>query len=88
MIEEFPYQGQMGTVNSLKKAAEPDKRIRLKLKDIQMIAKALRFYEENNKGAIYDEPDWKDKSKRLMDLSRRFHILSKDEGWAARRSKQ
>jgi len=66
---------------------QKDKRIRLTLPDIQMISKALRFYEENTKGALYDDPNWREISGILSNLSRRFHVLAADEGWAARRSR-
>ena len=64
-----------------------DKRIRLTQPDIEMLSAALKFYQENTKGALYDLPDWRKRSKILMDLSRRFSVLSADEGWAARRSR-
>ena len=64
-----------------------DKRIRLTQPDIEMLSAALKFYQENTKGALYDLPDWKNKSKILRDLQRRFRVLASDEGWAARRSR-
>jgi len=60
------------------------KRIRLTVEDCKLISKTLRFYEVNSKGESYDQENWREESKRLIDLSRRFHCLSEEDGFYAR----
>ena len=64
-----------------------DKRIRLTQPDVRMISRALDFYERKSGGEIFDEADWKEKSKTLRDLLRRFHCLCSEDGFTARRSR-
>jgi len=72
----------MGSVSEGEK-----KRIRLSLPEIEMISKALNFYEENSKGEIYDGINWRVDSARLRILQRRFHCLKTDDGFYARSSR-
>lgn len=79
-----------------------DKRIRLTLKNIQVIAEAIHIYDRLPENAPQDPIQisklltviyGKDRNKLkyswsdLSNLSRRFHVLAADEGWAARRSR-
>lgn len=88
--------------NSGSSSSDPNKerRIRLRNRDIQIIAEALRIHDmlpENppqNLGGcqkliekIYDIKKLKYSWLEQSDLRRRFSVLAADEGWYARRSR-
>ena len=72
-----------GSGNDPIKQLKKDKRIRLTLKDIQMIDEALRVYDHMPDPEGSKKYSW----SNLHDLRRRFVCLADDDGYYSRRSR-